>query len=204
MTRAAPRRRTQLERRTATIRKLLDAGAETLVTLGHAEASVQRICARAGVSQGALFRHFATREALLIAVGEDVGARLLDDYRRRFAALPRREHDLAGAIRLLRACCRSRLNQAWFELAVAARTSARLRRGLAPVARRYFAAIVALARELLPGPAARFGETFAPMVGTLLAVFDGEVLHRLLLPQPRDEAVRLDLLAGSLAALARR
>ena len=55
------RRRTQQERREGTIRKLLDAAAETLIEVGYSEASVQRICARAEVSQGALFRHFASR-----------------------------------------------------------------------------------------------------------------------------------------------
>ena len=95
-------RRSQQERREGTIRKLLDAATETLIEVGYAEASVQRICERAELSQGALFRHFATREALMVAVGEDVGAELLTAYRKRFLALPPGDNDVGVAIRLQR------------------------------------------------------------------------------------------------------
>ncbi len=67
-------RRTQEERRETTIRKLLDAATEALIEDGYAAASVQNVCDRAGLSQGALFRHFATREELMVAVGHDVGS----------------------------------------------------------------------------------------------------------------------------------
>src|SRR5213075_1514322 len=79
-----PARRTQQQRREGTIRKLLDAATETLIDIGYAEASVQQICDRAEVSQGALFRHFATREELMVAVGADVGARILEQYKKKF------------------------------------------------------------------------------------------------------------------------
>lgn len=198
------RRRTQQERREGTIRKLLDAATETLIDDGYAEASIQRICARAALSQGALFRHFPTREALMVAVGEDVGARLLAAYRKRFIALPRSENDLAVALRLVRDACRSRLNQAWFELALAARTNDNLRKGLEPVARQYFDDITRQARDLLPELAAMLGDAFDVVVGTTLAVFDGEVVHRLLLKQPRAEDVRLDMLTGAVKTLVRK
>lgn len=202
---AAPRRRTQQERREGTIRKLLDAATTTLIEVGYAEASVQRICARAELSQGALFRHFATREALMVAVGADVGAQLLEGYRTRFVALPAeaRADALAAALALVRDTCRSRLNQAWYELATAARTNANLRRGLAPVARRYHDAIARLARELLPELAASLGDAFDVLVATIIAVFDGEVVHRFMLEQPRLEDARLALLGDAVKRLAR-
>jgi AcrR family transcriptional regulator len=112
--RARQRRRTQLERREGTIRKLLDATTRTLIERGYSGASVQAICERAEVSQGGLFRHFPTREALMVAVGEDVGHRLLDRYRREFEALRATEDPLELAVRLVRDACRSRLNQAWY------------------------------------------------------------------------------------------
>src|SRR4051794_17665171 len=89
-TKQDPPRRTQQERREGTIRKLLFAATETLIEVGYAEASVQRICARAGVSQGALFRHFPSREALMVAASADVGNRLLLQYREEFEALGER------------------------------------------------------------------------------------------------------------------
>jgi AcrR family transcriptional regulator len=196
-------RRTQRERREGTIRKLLDAATETLIELGYAEASVQRICTRAELSQGALFRHFATREALMVAVGEDVGAKLLDRYGRKFVALPKAANDIPAAMRLVRDACRSRLNQAWYELELAARTNENLRKALEPVARRYYADIAGLARELLPELATKLGPSFDVLVATVIAVFDGETMHRFVAKEPALEDARFELLAGTLRQLAR-
>ncbi len=191
---AVKARRTQAERREGTIRKLLDAAADALIDTGYAAASVQAICERAGVSQGALFRHFPTREALMVAVGEDVGRRTLERYRKDFLALRGKEDALPLALRLVRATCRSRLNQAWYELAMAARTSPRLRRGIRPVAERYFADIEGVARELLPDPASTLGAAFPLFVQTMIAIFDGESVHDFILPSPQADEARLLLL----------
>ena len=197
-----PKRRTQRERREGTIRKLLDAATETLIEAGYAETSVQRICDRAEVSQGALFRHFATREELMVAVGSDVGARILDGYRKKFVTLAKRDRDLEAALRLVRDACRSRLNQAWYELEVAGRTNETLRKALEPVARRYFADITRLARELLPELALALGPTFDLVVTSIIALFDGETTHRFLVKDPVLEDARLAMLAQSFAVLA--
>jgi len=199
-----PRRRTQQERREGTIRKLLDAATEALIEEGYASASVQRICERAGVSQGALFRHFETREALMVAVGQDVGRQTLARYRREFDGLRDQEDLLPLAMRLVRDRCRSRLNQAWYELAMAARTSPRLKRGLRPVAEAYYGDIDRLARELLPDLAAAMGERFAPLVETVIGVFDGEMVRRFVLSKPGSERATLELLDAMAEALLRR
>jgi AcrR family transcriptional regulator len=195
------RRRTQQERREGTIRKLLDAATDTLIEVGYAEASVQRICARTELSQGALFRHFPTREALMVAVGEDVGKQLLEQYKKKFKVVKRSEDELAAAMRLLRDACRSRLNQAWYELTIAARTNESLRKGLEPVARAYFAAITATARELLPDVSAALGDSFEILVKTMVAVFDGEQVHHFVVHDPRrvDDA-RIELLVSAFRA----
>ncbi len=195
-------RRTQGERRGATIRKLLDAATEALIEVGYAEASVQEVCKRAGVSMGGLFRHFATREALMVAVGEDVGHKLLERYRREFEALRGEREPLELALRLVRASCRSRLNQAWYELAMAARTNARLRKAMGPLAARYYEDISALAHQLLPELARALGEYFPILVATIIAVFDGEVVHRFVLKKPLDEEARLQLLLALTRQLA--
>lgn len=197
---APAKRRTQEERRAGTIRALLDAAIDTLIDHGYAATSVQRICERAALSQGALFRHFATREALMVAVGEDVGAQLLARYARRFRSEQRRgEPDLAAALHLVREACRSRLNQAWYELTVAARTSDALRAGLQPVAARYHADIARLARELLPELASALGPAFDAAVGIAIAMFDGEVLQRTLVRDPAGEDARIALLVAAFA-----
>jgi AcrR family transcriptional regulator len=199
------KRRTQQERREGTIRALLDAATDTLIEVGYAEASIQRICARTELSQGALFRHFATREALMVAVGEDVGAQLLDQYKKKFKAVKRTDDDVVAAMRLLRDSCRSRLNQAWYELSIAARTNENLRKALEPVARRYFADITAVARELLPEVASVMGDAFGMLVETIIFVFDGEQQHRFVVHDPRavDDA-RIELLAAAFKVLQTR
>jgi AcrR family transcriptional regulator len=194
-------RRTQRERREGTIRKLLDAATETLIEVGYAEASVQRICDQAGVSQGALFRHFATREDLMVAVGADVGARILDQYRKKFATAAKRESDVEAALKLVREACRSRLNQAWYELEVAARTNENLRKALEPVLRRYFANITALARELVPDVATKLGPAFDMLVTSVIMLFDGETTHRFLVKDAAVEDERLAYLVRGLELL---
>lgn len=196
-----PARRTQQERREGTIRKLLDAATETLIDVGYAEASVQRICDRAEVSQGALFRHFATREDLMVAVGEDVGARILEHYKKKFASAAKREGDIEAALRLVRDACRSRLNQAWYELELAARTNENLRKALEPVLRNYFANIIALARELVPEFAAKLGPAFDMMVTSVIMMFDGETTHRFLVKDAAEEDERLAYLVRAFALI---
>ena len=195
-------RRTQEERRETTIRKLLDAATEALIEDGYAAASVQNVCDRADLSQGALFRHFATREELMVAVGHDVGQRTLARYRREFEALSAKENPLELAIRLVRDRCRSRLNQAWYELAIAARTSPSLRKKLQPVAMQYWTDIVRLAAGLLPDLHAALGDRFPVLVSTIVAVFDGESLHGFLLPDPGTEEARLEILGVLAGAFA--
>lgn len=198
----APARRTQSERREATMRKLVDAATDALIDVGYAAASVQEVCARAGVSTGGLFRHFPTREALMVAVGEDVGQKLLARYRQEFEALAGAREPLELALRLVRGSCRSRLNQAWYELAMAARTNKRLHKALGPMAARYYADITALAHELLPALAAALGDGFPLLVSTIVAVFDGEVVQRFVLKNEALEEARLQLLLGVVRQLA--
>jgi AcrR family transcriptional regulator len=194
-----PKRRTQEERRTASVRKLLDAATDALIELGYAGATVQEICARAELSSGGLFRHFPTREALMVAVGEDIGQRLLASYRSKFEAI--RGGDLADALALLREHCRSRLNQALYELAIASRSNSALKKALAPARVRYLDAIAALAAELVPDLADALGDRFPLLLDTILAVFDGEVVHNFIHKSPYDDE-RLTLLVALTKSLA--
>jgi AcrR family transcriptional regulator len=200
---AAVVRRTQKERRETTIRKLLDAATETLIEVGWSGATVQEISQRAGVSQGGLFRHFATREVLMVAVGEDVGRKILAHYQKEFDRLRDREEPMVLAMRLVREHCRSRLNQAWYELTIAARTNETLRKAMRPVAQKYYEDIGALARELLPQLAEEMGDRFGVLVETIIAIFDGEVLQRFLIKNSGADEARIELLMGLLAPLVR-
>lgn len=61
-----PRRR-QEDRSQATRLRLMDATIACLEELGHAGTSISAICARAGLSRGALLHHFPTKNHLLAA-----------------------------------------------------------------------------------------------------------------------------------------
>ena len=72
VTATAPARRTQLQRREQTIGRIVDATIDALCELGYARTSVTEIGARAGVSQGGIFRHFDTRLDIVVAAAAEV------------------------------------------------------------------------------------------------------------------------------------
>lgn len=86
-------RRTQAERREQSMARLEEAALQALVDGGPAGATVQAICARAGLSQGALYQHYGSRaEVLTAAVGrlyDRLLAEALEELDAPGAALPR-------------------------------------------------------------------------------------------------------------------
>lgn len=76
-------RRTQKERRAETSARLIEAAIECLLEQGYAGAGVKEICARAGVTTGAIQHNFGSKHGLMIAVvrkmfkGFDDGIELL-------------------------------------------------------------------------------------------------------------------------------
>jgi AcrR family transcriptional regulator len=198
---SAKPRRTQQERRDGTVRKLLDAAAESLIELGYANTSVQEICKRAGVSHGGLFRHFSSRVELMIRVADHVGDGLLELYRRDFERLRKSTPDeLVLALKLLRTNTQSRLHQAWFELLMAARTDRVLHEALVPIWKRRDEATQQMALALLP-EAARSLPDFPILVDTMITLFHGEAVDRFLREDPRSEKQRMDWLLKVLELL---
>lgn len=197
----APPRRTQAERRAGSLRRLLDAATSALIEIGYYRTTVAEICARAGLSQGALFRHFETRIALLIAVAEDIDQGLRALYRRDFEQLrPTQADELVLAMSVLRANVASPLHQAWFELLMAARTDAALHTALLPIWQRRAADDQALAALLLPAPA-RLLPDFAVIVDTMVTLFHGEGVDRFLRHDPVAEDRRMAWLIERLRPL---
>jgi len=84
-TEIAPQRRTQQERREATRRRLLDAAVEELIQTGYIRLRTAEVCRRAELSQGALFKHFATKAELVGATARHLFSLLLKDYQKLFA-----------------------------------------------------------------------------------------------------------------------
>lgn len=141
-------RRTQAERRGATIRALLDATAASLAEQGYAATSTAAVCARAGVSQGALFRHFPTRQALLVATAEHVAVRNVEAFRALVDEDVATAEGLTRVLAHLRQVVLAPANQTWRELLVAARSDADLRAAMLPARLSLQEQMYAVATEL--------------------------------------------------------
>lgn len=193
---AAKQRRTQAERRAETTASLIDGAISALSERGYARTTVREICARAGVSPGALFGRFDTLTDLMLAAAREVARRQIDSFVAKVGELSGSERP-SVVLPLLRASARDPINAVWTELQVAARTDPDLRDRLAPVVADYAAAMLAAGDRLpiLQG----FPATLRPAVVALVVhYFDGEALSAVLYPQAGFDAQRMALVAGLL------
>ncbi len=150
-----PRRRSQRERSHETRARLLAATQEALVECGTAGTTTTEVCRRAGVSQGALFKHFASKGELLAASAEQLFANLIDAYRESLPDWASVDDRAAAAVELLWEVFEDPRLVAAIELYAAARTDRELAVRLAPVADRHGENLRRLARELFPEAAAQ-------------------------------------------------
>lgn len=176
---------TQIERREATITRLVDATIAVLHELGYAAASTQVICDRAGVSQGALFRHFKTRRALMAHAAEVVALRQIETFRSRVPAdrVVATEADARELIADAVALGDSPENHTWHELMTAARTDAALRAELQDATDTYQREILMAAAQVLGQRIA--GEIFVPTMRIIFSFVDGLALAA---PLTHDQA----------------
>jgi len=181
----APRGPVQARSR-ATRRRLLDAAIETLIAAGHARTTTGEICRRAGVSQGALFKHFPSKGELLAATVRHLFSRLIEDFETAFARLPDEPDRVAAALHLLRETFAQPRLLAALELYTAARTDEALRAELAPVMAEHRENLRLAASRLFPG--ARRVDAVADAV---VSAVQGAALGALVLPEPEAEAVSL-------------
>ena len=186
--------RTQQQRREETIARLLDASVETIVEVGYARASAALIARRAQVSDGALFRHFATMGDFMAATAHEVMRRQLDLFTKLVAEIPADKPAMEAALTILRDVTGNSTNTVMYELLVAARTDDKLRATLKDVLTEYAANIYDIARAL-PGADQFPEESFAALVAIMTNTFDGAALVRAVMPQPEIEAKRIQMLA---------
>jgi AcrR family transcriptional regulator len=199
---AVPLRRTQAERTATTRAALLAATVEAVVERGYAGASTTEICRRAGVSQGALFRHFPTKGAVLAAAVADLFPRIPDGFRAAAAGVPDGPDRVGAIVDLLFAAYRTPELEAAVELYVAARTDADLAAALAEVEPPHRARLHALAAELLPDAAGH--PAFAAAVDVLVDAVQGASSGRLLVlgdGAPAARAALRDTLVGLVEAI---
>ena len=186
-------RRTQQQRREETRGRLLAATQGALVERGYAGATTTEVCRRAGVSQGALFKHFASKGELLAATAERLFANLIDAYRDSLPRLAGVEDRAAAAVQLLWGVFEDARLLAAIELYGAARTDRDLAARLAPVAERHGENLHQLARELFPEAAARRPD-FDAVVSAVVQAIQGATLGSLASGDRRGFAPMLALL----------
>lgn len=181
----------QQARARETRRKVVDAAVVLLGREGLAGVRTAAVAREAGVSQGALFRHFPTKAMLLGAALQ----RTLDALIERFgAALLEGGGPQGGGDALLRAG----VDALWevytdpalyggFELFLAARTDPALRAVTGPILKAHLARELSLARQLFPVAAATHPRFEATVVG-LLATLQGLAVGAAAWPLPEDGA----------------
>ncbi|BBX99947.1 TetR/AcrR family transcriptional regulator [Mycobacterium seoulense] len=185
--------RTQQQRREETVGRLLDACIATIIEVGYARASAAVITKRAGVSVGALFRHFETMGDFMAATASEVLRRQLETFTKRVAEIPPDRPALEAALAILRDLTAAPSNAVLYELLVAARTDEKLRATLQHELRQYSTKIHDAARAL-PGAESFPEETFPVLVALLTNVFDGAAVVEGVLPQPQIAEQRIPML----------
>ncbi|WP_134427307.1 TetR/AcrR family transcriptional regulator [Mycobacterium ulcerans] len=191
--------RTQQQRREETVARLLQASIDTIVEVGYARASAAIITKRAGVSVGALFRHFETMGDFMAATAYEVLRRQLDIFTKQVAEIPADRPALEAALAILRDITAGATNAVLYELMIAARTDDKLKETLQHVLGQYRAKIYDAARTL-PGAEGFPEEIFPAIVAVLTNVFDGAAIVGAVLPQPDIDEQRIPVLAALLSA----
>lgn len=191
--------RTQQQRREETVARLLQASIDTIIEVGYARASAAVITKRAGVSVGALFRHFETMGDFMAATAYEVLRRQLETFTKQVAEIPADRPALPAALTILRDITAGFTNAVLYELMVAARTDEKLKETLQNVLGQYSAKIHDAARAL-PGAESFPEETFPVIVALMTNVFDGAAIVRGVLPQPELEEQRIPMLTALLTA----
>jgi AcrR family transcriptional regulator len=167
----------------ATRVRLLDAAIETLVAQGYAALTTTEVCRRAGLSQGALFKHFESKAGLVGALAERLFSALIEDFRAGFAGAGAPGDRLGAVLEQLARSFREPRLLAALELYTAARTDAVLRAQLAPVLARHRANLLREARDLFPR-AAEANRDFDAIVDTVIAALQGAALGGLATSDP--------------------
>jgi len=191
--------RTQQQRREETVGRLLEACIATIIEVGYARASAAVVTKRAGVSVGALFRHFETMGDFMAATASEVLRRQLESFTKGVAEIPADQPALEAALAILRDITSGPANAVIYELLVAARTDEKLRDTLQHELGQYAAKIHDAARAL-PGAESYPEDTFPVLVALMTNVFDGAAVVEGVLPQPEIAAKRIPVLSALLAA----
>ena len=173
-----PARRTQEERSAQTRSALLDATLACLLELGYAGMRTNDVCARAGLSRGALLHHFPTKQALVIEAVEHVVRQMGTQMLAEAQSCEPSGTSLDRMFEVIWKNFEQPLFHAALELWLAARTDAELHARVHRAERLRGAGIVQLYASLA-GVAARH-ERFQDVLRLTLHLMRGMALQRIL------------------------
>jgi len=175
----------QQARAIATRQKILDAAMTNLCEQGWAQTTTTAIAERAGVSQGALYKHFGSKHALMAATAEHLFGALIADFRKAFSESAKDSDHLSAVLRELWAVFLTPQLFAVLELYNAARTDADLRDAMRPVVRAHRANLQEEARMLFP-EAAEKNPRFEAALDGIFAAMQGAAMTVYLAPEPSE------------------
>lgn len=160
------------DRARVTRNKLLEAAGRALCELGFAGTTTTVVSKRAGVSQGALYKHFGSKQQLIAATTEHLFEGLIDHFQEAFSKTSTGSDPIARALPALWAVFLTPELYAVVELYIGARTDERLREALVPVLLKHRDNLRAEARALFP-EAASHNPRFDVVVDSLMAALQG-------------------------------
>ena len=174
--------------------RLTEAAAGQIVEAGLAGTSTIAVAQRAGMSQGALFKHFPSKPDLLAAAVEHLLAVFVAEFGREIARSRKRKRvdPVHASCVVLWKIFRQPEMRAVFEVYVAARTDAELARRLAPVLEEHRKNIFLQAELLFPEVKAP-RKDFEAAVDAVVYAMQGAALG-LFAPDPDAEVEHLAFL----------
>lgn len=182
-------RQTQEARRAKTTLKLLNATIDSLAVVGYARTTINSICKRAGVSQGALFNYYGTRHDVIVAATEHI----CDQHVQELEAVVRYTKDrppqVLELVQFVRQRVKTPMHAAWHEVMVAARTDETLRVRVAVALERFEQTLICTGAEVF-GLDARDRDAFGVVLLSVLHMFDSEAVTTAVFPNPAIEQAR--------------
>ncbi len=178
-----PPRMTQEQRRISTRRKILDAAENVLIEQGYANLTTTKVSMAAGVSQGALFRHFPSKIELMGAVAQDVYHTLAGEYESIFDTLEPGSDFIRESIRLLWKTFNAPRQMASYDLTFAARTDPALQARLEPVVRDHRQRIGRITHRVLSS-AGISSKDFTALADLILMGIQGAAINHIAAADP--------------------
>ena len=170
--------------------RLLAATIDCISDAGVGATTTAAVARRAGLSEGALFKHFPTKADLLATAAETLYDRLLVNLQARVAQVAGRSNRLGALLWLMQRDFSERELQASCELQMLARHDEALRAALRPVLDRHWGRIVEVITDLFPEEAAD-RRRFVLWLDMALCVLQGAAVASNVRAEPEEAAERL-------------